>query len=791
MPMVAALVMSLVLGVNPWFRCPHVLANTEKSVNTEASETEGAPLESGGQSPAVYLQIKALAISFLDKIGLDYEFAKLYAIWIVGAPTLVVLILIAMMLRPGRKTKTSTASERHPRIGASQKGRPRARDAKKSTSISDKERVLAFFFQLFKQQVGAPPDAPTRLSLIESRSTCPNDTYEMRVKLENDWASRRMSIGLLGQGGGSRSKCYYVIYDSHMVLKLPSKPIPEFSVYRKKIKAEAKIVEKLYPRECIVPKMSVILKAVHTIKDSQFLSEELQEAKYVHLLEVNPEYQEYLKIGSSFAFFMDLAKHFFLSTTLEEIHCDDQRIVSEALKQQELLWDQHGFACRYGEDVSEVCHELQDAYYRNEGSLRLLIEEAQIIEDIPTFQLKQWFVNHLAGEKVDAATEELPHELIDRVNRLLYNVLRENHQQVERYRQSVRRYIKEMHFSQHRNQLENLASNTLNLLAWIDEKDLTMRDLKPENLFVAGETNAYPLFLNDPKKFSIGLIDVETAVVMGSKNTEEIPQPQLAGTPLYATPSHLLSNVILKEVYGDVRAILHLQDWYATIAIIYKTITGKNMFSATAMVFPDLVKQIKLMDPAGPDMDKDMARINRLFWTSAVAEFKQSLAADLDIIERIEVAVPVSMVVDIVKSLHAGCDHLSSVLAKTISQQSVFVGREKCQYLLDVSAEKITAMKQKLLQESPHGRKRKEHHDKAIAVLVHIEEQKRALQRKLEAAASLKTKVGAIAADQLLEAMFERVFSSMYLAHWPMVDPAKWRGDDDGRLDIATYQATM
>jgi serine/threonine protein kinase len=488
---------------------------------------------------------------------------------------------------------------------------------------------------------------------------------------------------------------------------------------------------------------------------------------------------------------MDLAKHFFLSTTLEEIHRDDQRIVSEALKQQELLWDQHGFACRYGEDVSTVCHELQDAYYCNEGSLRLLIKEAQIIEDIPTFQLKQWFLNHLAGEKVDAATEDLPQEFIDRVNRLFYKVLREHHQQVEQYRQRVRQYIKEMHFSRHRIQLENLASNTLELLAWIDEKDLTMRDLKPENLFVAGETNAYPLFLNDSKKFSIGLIDVETAVVMDSKHTEEIPQPQLAGTPLYATPSHLLSNVILAEVYGDVRTILHLQDWYATIAIIYKIITGKNMFSATARVFPDLVKQIKLMDPAGPDMDKDIARLNRLFWSSAVAEFKQSIAADLNIFERIEVAVPASMLVDIVRSLHAGCDDLSAALAKTVSQQSVFVGRHKCQFLMDVSVEKITAMKQKLLQETPHGDKRKAQHEKAIAILVRIEEQKKSLQRKLEAAASLKVKVGAIAADQLLEAMFERVFTSMYLAHWPAVDPVKWSGGADGRLDMATYQATI
>ncbi len=775
----------------------HALAPADRHMLAYAAERQTAsePSEVSppkGEPASIYAKFKFLAINLLKKLGIDYEFAKLYATWIVGAPTLVVIMLITMMLFPRRKKRSPAKITRPIRLAPQKGSKTRAVDIKKSVPATDKERVLELFVQLFKAQVGAVPDASTEISLVESRPTCPNDTYEMRVKTGKEWASRRMSIGLLGQGGGSRSKCFYVIYDSHMVLKIPTKTIPDFSVYREKIKAEAKIVERFYPRECIVPRIGVILKAVYPMTDWENLSEDAQEDKYVHLMEVQPEYQDYLKIGSSFAFFMDLSRHFFLSTTLEEIHRGDQRIVTEALKQQELLWDQHGFVCRYGEDAGAVCHELQDAYYRCEGRLRKIVDEAQIIEDIPTFQLKQWFLTHLSGEKVDAGSEDLPEELIARVNRLLYKVIRENHQQVEHYRESVRSYIKEMRFSQHRIQLENLASNTLNLLAWIDEKDLAMRDLKPENLFVAGQPEAYPVFLNDTRKFSIGLIDVETAVVIDAPSSGGIPQPQLAGTPLYATPTHLLTNSIIEEIYGDVRTILHMQDWYATIAIIFKIIAGRNLFSSTAMLFPELVKQIRMLDPAGPEMDREMALINQMFWGRAKSELEKRLEMHKDILERLEIVVPRSMVSKIVKSLHSGCDNISSTLAKTVSQQSVFTGREKCQYLLDASVEKIGLMKKKLIREKPGSIQRNQQREKALEVLGRIQDMKIRLQRKLEAAAALKTMVGTISADQLLEAMFQHVYHNMYLPHWPMVQPIQWKEERPAPdVDITTYQATI
>jgi serine/threonine protein kinase len=339
--------------------------------------------------------------------------------------------------------------------------------------------------------------------------------------------------------------------------------------------------------------------------------------------------------------------------------------------------------------------------------------------------------------------------------------------------------------------LENLSASALDLLAWIGQRGLALRDLKPENLFVAGEPDAYPIFLNDVERFSIGLIDVETAVIIDAVKPEDIPQPQLAGTPLYATPSHLIPNITLHEVYTDVRTILHMQDWYATIAIIYKIITGRNLFSVTARAFPEIVKRIKLIDPAGPDVERDVAAINMLFWNSAVAEFEEGLDKDKDVLTRVEVIIPKTLIADIIKALHRGGDQITLRLKNVISQQSVFSDPGKCRFLIEAPVGKIQKMTKKLSDAQPGSGERAKQRQEALELLERIQSLKSRLERKLEAAAALKAKAGRIAADQLLEAMFERVQSAMYLPHWTLPQPAKWSGQSDLPTDIATYQATM
>ncbi len=718
---------------------------------------------------------------------------RLYTKWVIGAPVLVVAILIAMMLRPRRIPQ-------HERVlGPPQsipENRPKpapkpavARTPRTTAKLSDQQQVLRFFLQLFKTQSNGEADAPAQIVRVETRPTCPDETYEMRVMVKDDWVTRRMSIGLLGQGGGSRSRCFYVIYDTHMVIKIPPVPMLKFSEYKRQVAAEGRIVERLAPRQCIVPRISVILKAVHGFPDNARLSEEQLEVKYMRVVESQPQLQENLKIGDSFAFFMDLAKYFFLSNVLDEIHSGYSRLIDEANQHPEILWDQHAFVCRYGDESGPVCQALQDAYYRCESRLRALVEQAGLAKVVTTYHIKQWFLAHMVGEVVRRGEVDIPSDVVSNINLLMAEVVQQNRQAVQKYRQQLKEYIHQTRFSQYRHQVESLATNILDLLHWIGQKGLALRDLKPENLFVAGNPAEYPGFLNDVEKFSIGLIDVETAVPIDAEDPVLIPQPQLAGTPLYATPAHLMANSILMEVYEDLSTILHLQDWYATLAILFKLITGEALFGTTAHVFPEILNRMKLLDPAGPDMKEDIIRIQGLFWSSALAEFESSMAQHAAVLARVEVAVPQGLVEDILNGLKSEIKEIDQIVAKSVADQSFFNSGDKRRFLKVASAEKIGQMKSKLSQEMESGTGQSQ--GQVVLYFEILEELKERLERKQRAVETIHAPKPFIAADQLLEVMFQRVYSLMYPSTWPSLTPRLYGSSSFLATDITTYQATM
>ena len=77
--------------------------------------------------------------------------------------------------------------------------------------------------------------------------------FELGIKGNNDWISRRMSIAPLGEDSGSKSKCFYVIYDTHMVVKIPPEPVTDVAKYIRDIRREVQITSQLAPVACIVP----------------------------------------------------------------------------------------------------------------------------------------------------------------------------------------------------------------------------------------------------------------------------------------------------------------------------------------------------------------------------------------------------------------------------------------------------------------------------------------------------------------------------------------------------------
>lgn len=727
---------------------------------------------------------------WLPQWVLDPEALKLYVKWVVGAPALVVFIILVMLLRPRRRpAPPALVDAPRPTLARQAVHRPRsvtkAKPAKATAKLSGQQQILRFFLQLFQRQQGAEPDALAQIYLVAKRPICPNETHEMRVLHNDEWITRRMSVGLLGQGGGSRSKCFYVIYDTHMVVKIPAVRITRFSDYKRQIAAEGRIVARLAPLQCIVPRVSVILKALHTFPDSDHLTEKALEVRYMRLLADKPELQEHLKIEGSFALFMDLAKHYFLSTILEEIHSGYGRLSDEAREHPELLWDPEGFVCRYGEEAAAVCHALQEVYYRYKGRLCRLAAESGNSKEVPVYHLKQWFLTHMVGETIAAKDYGMPAGVIEKVNQLLLGVTREHRRQVERYRRYLNDYIRETRFSRYRRQVESLAANILELLAWIGQKNVAMRDLKPENLFVAGNPDEYPLFLNDPKKFTIGLIDVETAVAIDAHDPVLIAQPQLAGTPLYATPTHLMPNAVLLEVYEDLGLILHLQDWHATIAILFKLITGEHLFISTAHIFPEILSRLKRLDPAGPSLLNDIVRIQQLFWNSAVAEFEAAMALHARTIAQVDVAVPEALVAEVSIRLRSDIDEIKRAVASAAKDQSFFNSGEKRRYLKEASAEKIGQMRSRLAHDQDLPK------DPILLYFELFERLKTRLEHKQRALSTISAPGATVGADHLLEAMFQRVRTIIYPTHWPALSPAIYGRRVSLDPDITTYQATM
>ena len=142
-------------------------------------------------------------------------------------PLFLFLLIMVWLRRIVKPDPKDIPTQKHKNLSQEQKN-----------EIPTRLDIIRFFLNLFKYQIGAEPDAPTEFVSLMSKTTSPNHIYELRVKHMEDWAKRRMTIGPLGEESGSKSKCYYVIYDVHMVVKIPANPINDFEEYIDSIKKE-------------------------------------------------------------------------------------------------------------------------------------------------------------------------------------------------------------------------------------------------------------------------------------------------------------------------------------------------------------------------------------------------------------------------------------------------------------------------------------------------------------------------------------------------------------------------
>ena len=632
-------------------------------------------------------------------------------------------------------------------------------------ALPTQEDVVRFFLNLFKCQIGAEPDAKVEFAALRSKSSGPNHIYELRVEHLEDWAKRRMTIGPLGEEAGSKSKCYYVIYDVHLVVKIPARPVTDFEVYIESIQKEVAIVNKLIPKECIVPKISVILNQIYSFPNTADIPADRLEDRYTNWVRRSPEYQDYLKINSTFVYFMDLSQYYFLGHILDELHDIKDLITREIFENADIIYEPAKFKGRYGVEKDAI-FEVRVVYSRVEADIRKLIAKTGISANIPIYQFQSWFYSALAQKEVAADGNKYPATFIDQLNLLLKNIMSEESEVVGIYRKLIRDYVYMSCFEQNSAQMSAISANLLDILSWFRQKRVSMRDLKPDNLFVAGDSARYPLFLRSDKEFSIGIIDVETAVDFEKSKYTKIKQPLLGGTPFYATPSHFIRNEVLEIEFGNLGKILHLQDWHATMVMIYKVVTGELLFEQTAKLFASLRdKMIAANKPEnfGSDIFEGASRI---FWHSALVEFQAKMNEKAKSLRSIELTLPETVKYMFGKVLAKERQTLAKAIKNCVESQNIFEKPQMRAQLMKSSYTKISQFKADLINKSSGNRNSNGLRSDVIIFLNQLTDLKSLLGQHIYMIKRLSNPQAKVSAHDILTFMFNVVRNNMYRSKW-------------------------
>jgi hypothetical protein len=318
-----------------------------------------------------------------------------------------------------------------------------------------------------------------------------------------------------------------------------------------------------------------------------------------------------------------------------------------------------------------------------------------------------------------------------------------------------------------------LVSKMLNLLVWLRTKGVAMRDLKPDNLLIVGDPAKYPDFLKSDQDFTIGLIDVETAVDYNRKPGGEIAQPILGGTPSYAVPAHLCDNESIKSLYGDLTRILYLQDWFALAGIIYDVILGERLFDQTGKILVGIKNLVLKTGQGQQEFQQAFKKASQLFWYAAVNEFNVKTGEKEEHLKSVDVVLPDQGRDLLKKELLKSHKITVGRIKRYVDTQAVFKEEKICQGLICASREKISTMKAKLMDGLSHPSQMPVGKAMAVKVLEDLEH----LKRQSENLAGVIKELGKpeliLNAQDLLELIFDIVLQAMYPEEWGELSAAE------------------
>lgn len=649
------------------------------------------------------------------------------------------------------------------------------------------EDVVKHFLEIYRAQLGARPDAPGRFEPVEGAKGAFGVIYELGIMTGGEWHTRRLTIGPLGEAGTQRSHTWFVIYDRYIVVKIPPKPLTDFSAYLKELVYGNSLADRLAPTECVVPNVTVIMELLAPNRNTSLSATDIEKG-HVGRLSVNTNYQRHLRIGPSFAFFMDLSRYYFLGRVLDDIHISRQSVEEEIIGHPHILWDPNEFDGRYGKARAASCGKIAGVFDLFEGEVNRLLVQFGISTSLPIFSIRSWFIQYLAGRQSPTTDQNLSAAFMDELNTLATLAMAEQAEVVTAYRGMIHDYLFEKNMVKTRAMSCSIVTNLLDLLAGLNKRYIAIRDIKPDNLLIAGDPENYPSFLTSPTGFKLGIIDVETAAYLSMGEKGRMDQPLLGGTPKYATPSNLFSNEVIREQFGEVARILRLQDWFATAALIFKVVTGKDLFENSAPLIPEVLRILTSADEeAGPEVYE---YVSRIYFKRAKGEFDAKLTDYQSILSQFQIIVlrknqkTLKTEIDFCKmGLQARVDQL-------VEAQRLFQGEKNTDTLKRARADQVLRLIATWKKRGCTTEKERLRVAEAVRFLRALHGLKVQYEGIASFAALFNEEGMKVPADRLIHAMFHTVFYSMYTRVWGGLSGAEGF-EASQEIDEQTLERTM
>jgi hypothetical protein len=490
------------------------------------------------------------------------------------------------------------------------------------------------------------------------------------------------------------------------------------------------------------------------------------ESSYTKSLETEPKLQKYFQIDNNFVFFLDLSSYHLATDIINNIVRVKNYEIKEILtslfkniKHLDLIENE------FGPDIFPL-HEWAEKF---SASIQAIVSDRNLAES----ELAEIFYIFLANKKIetDDKTFNLSPETIQEINLFIEDYRGKSVQDIDTFIKIIERQVFQDGSWNEINTVESLILKELELLSFLEEKGLVIKDMKSDGiLIVHKDPTANFIKAVNKGEFDFGLLDVEYAVFWKDRNGKplqmnKIHQPGFAYTAHIGTLSHIFPNSILSETLGYPGRIFKLQDWYAGINFIYKVATlykftrGQRLLVRTGLHLKQLVNKIN--KKACKRLPSEIFKEQSLeFWNVALEEFIEKIEKDKEFLMKESIVLPKTICLMFIREIEAGMKDISRRI-KNLLGLNKEINQEKRNFLIQCNSSQIKDLSKKWRK-----KKKNEEVESIISLLKNLLPLRKNLERRARIKLFFAKDNVTISVYQLLRTMFNLVCNGMYRLEW-------------------------